>query len=70
MALLLQNTYLWHGFYSKAAQLLIREQGLDRLDRLQVTDKNVYDICNVVRKLGGRDADRMPDRGQQVSVIA
>ena len=33
-------------------------------------DKNVDDMCNVMRKPGGKNADRMPNRGQQVSVIA
>ena len=59
------------GFSPKAAKLHIREQGLDSPDRLRVlTDKNVDDICNVMRKSGGKNADGMPDRGQQVLVIA
>ena len=67
----LQNMYLWLGFGPKAAKLLIREQGLDSTERLRViTDKNVDDICNVVRKPGGKNPDGMPDREQQVSVIA
>ena len=33
-------------------------------------DKNVDDICNVMRKPGGKNANGMPDKGQQVSVIA
>ena len=28
------------------------------------------DICNVMRKPGGKNADGMPNRGQQVSIIA
>ena len=32
--------------------------------------KNVDDICNIMRKPGGKNADRTPDRGQQVMVIA
>ena len=63
--------YTWHGFNPKAAKLLIREQGLDSPDRLRLlSDKNVDDICNVMRKPGGKNANRMPDRGQQVLVIA
>ena len=31
---------------------------------------NVNDICKVVRKLGSNNANGMPERGQQVSVIA
>ena len=51
--------------------MLVREQGLNSPDRLRVlTDKNVDDICNVVRKPGSKNADGTPDRGQQVSVIA
>ena len=38
----------------------------DSLERLRVlTDKNVDDICNVMKNVDG-----MPDRWQQVSVIA
>ena len=51
MALWLQDMYLWLGFSSDAVRLLIREQGLHSPERLRVlTDKNVNDICNVMRK--------------------
>ena len=51
--------------------MLVREQGLDSPERLRaLTDKNVNDICNVVRKPGSKNADGTPNRGQQVSVIA
>ena len=47
--------------------MLIREQGLDSPERLIVLmDKNVNNICNVVRKPGSKNANVMPDRGQQV----
>ena len=50
--------------------MFIREQGLDSPDRMRfLTDKNVDDICNVVRKPGGKNADGMLDRDQQVTVI-
>ena len=64
--------YIWLGFSAKAAKLLVREQGLDSLERLRVfADKNVDDICsNVVRNPGGTNANGSSDRGQQVSVIA
>ena len=46
-------------------------KGQDSFERLRVhTDKNVNDICNIMRKLCGKNADEMHDRGQQVSVIA
>ena len=35
-----------------------------------LTDKNVDDIRNIMRKPGCKSTDRMPDSGQQVSVIA
>ena len=35
-----------------------------------LTNKNVDDVCNVVRKPVGKNTDRMPDRRQQVTVIA
>ena len=60
MVLWLQDMYLQLRFSPEAAQLLIREY----------TDQNVDDICNIVRKLGGKNADGMSDRGQQPSVIS
>ena len=54
----------------KAARLHIRKQGLDHPDRWRVlADKNVDDISNVMRKPDGKNDNKMPDRGQQVSVI-
>ena len=62
--------YIWLGFSPKAAKLLIREQGLDSPERLRVlTDKNVDYICYVMRKLGSKNADEMPNIGQKVSFI-
>ena len=63
--------YIWLGFSPKAAKLLIREQGLDSPEILRVlVDKNVNDNCNFMRKPGNKNANVMPDKGQQVSVIA
>ena len=62
---------IWLGFNPEAAKLFIREQGLDSPKRVRVLlDKNVVDICNVMRKPGSKNADGMPIRRQQVSVIA
>ena len=64
MALWLLDTYLQLGFRPKAAWLLISKQGLDNSDWLQaLMDKNVHDICNVMRKPGGKNVNLMPDRG-------
>ena len=61
----LQDMYLWLGFSPKW------EQSLAISDRLHVLiDKNVNGIFNVVKKPGSKNANRMLDRGQQVSVIA
>ena len=65
----LQDMYIWLGFSPEAAKLLIREQGLDSPERLS-TDKNVDDICNVVRKPGGKNAHGMSNKRQHISVIA
>ena len=63
--------YIWLGFSTKSPKLLDREQGLDSPERMRVlTDKNVDNICNIVRKPGGKNANGRPNRGQQVSVIA
>ena len=71
MVLKLQNMYVWLGFSPKAAKFLIRVQGLDNPDRLRIlTDKNVDDICNVMMKPGGKNANETRNRGQQVSLIA
>ena len=71
MASWLQDRYLLLRFSSEATRLLDREQGLDSPEWLKVLiDKNVNDICNIVRKPGSKNANGMPDRGQQVSVIA
>ena len=70
MALCFQDMYILHGFSPKEAKILIREQGLDDLQRLRVlSDKNVNDTCNLMRKPDGNNADGTPDRGQQVSAI-
>ena len=70
LALKLQDMYIWLGFSPEAVKLLIREIGLDSPERPRaLTNKNVNDICNVMRKLGGKNADGMPNRGQQVSLI-
>ena len=63
MALKLQDMYIQLGFSPNAAKLFVREQGLDSPKRLQVlTDKNVDDICNVMRKPGSKNANGTPDR--------
>ena len=66
MALWLHDMYLWLGFSPKAAKLLIREQGPKRV----IPDKNVDNICNVIRTPGGKNDKGMANRGQQISVIA
>ena len=71
MASWLQDMYLQLGFSPKAAKLLIKKHALDSPERLRVlTDKNVDGICNVMRKPGSKNVNGMPNRGQQVSVIA
>ena len=65
MALWLQDMYTLLGFSPKAAKLLIKEQELDRPERLRfLTNTNVNDMCNIVRKPGGKNADGMPNREQ------
>ena len=60
----LQDMYLWLEFSPEAARLFIREQGLVSPKRLRVfTNKNVDDICNVMRKPGVKNADGTPDTG-------
>ena len=70
MASWLQDMYIRLGFCPEAAKFFVTEQGLDSPEGLQVlTDKNVDDICNTMRKPGGKNANGMCGRGQQVSVL-
>ena len=63
MALWLHDMYLQIGFSPKSARLFTREKGLESTDKLRVlTDKDVNDICNVMRKPA--------NRGQHISVIS
>ena len=51
--------------------MLVREQGLDSPERMRVlNDKNVDDICKVMRKPGFKNTDGMPNKEWQVSVTA
>ena len=60
---------IWIQF--EAARLLVREEELDSPERFrELMDNNVDDTCNVMRKPSGKNANKTPDRGQQVSVIA
>ena len=44
---------------------------VDNPERLRVLiDKNVNDICNAVKKPGGKNAHRTHDKEQQVSTLA
>ena len=53
-------------FSPKAANILVKEQGLNSPDRLHVlTDKNVYDICNVFKMSGTMNANGTPTEGIQ-----
>ena len=63
--------YVHQAGIKPQAKLLVREQWLDSPNRLRaIPDKNVNDICHVVRKPAGKNANGMPNRWQQVSVIA
>ena len=54
----LHDKYIQLGYSLIAAKSFVREQGLDRPDKLRVlTDKNVDDIYNVMRKPGGKNAN-------------
>ena len=66
---MLLDRYLWLGFSPKAAKFLIKKQGLDSPERLRILMDNNVD-CNVTKKPGGKNADRTPNRVQQISVIA
>ena len=49
----------------------MKNQGLNSPERLNVhADKNIDDICNVMKKPGCKNANKMHNRGQQVSVKA
>ena len=49
--------YVQLEFSPEAARLLVREQRLDNPEKLRVlTDKNVDDICHVMRNPGNKHA--------------
>ena len=55
---------------SQSSHVACQQEELDSPEMLRVlTDKNVDDICNVMKKPGGKNADGTSDRGQQVSVM-
>ena len=71
MASYLQEMHVCLRFSPNAAKKQANEQGLNNSDHLQVfNNKNVNGICNVVRKPDSKNANKMFDRGQQVSVMA
>ena len=70
MVLWLQDMYIWLGFSPKGTRLLVTEQGNNPKRLWVLIDKNNDDICNFVRKPGGKNANKMPHRGQWVSVIS
>ena len=66
MALKLQNMYIRLGFSPEAAKLLVREQGLVNPDGLRVlTNKNVDDICDVMRIQEARIPMGLPIEGSK-----
>ena len=63
--------YIWLGFSPKSTKFFVRKQGLNSSERLRVNANiNIYDVYNVVRTPGDKNANEMPNRGQQVSAIA
>ena len=68
MAFLLPEMNLQLWLSPKAAQLLIREQGLDCSDQLHVlANKIVDDIFNIMRNFGNKNADEMLDGNKSQS---
>ena len=62
MAFKLEAMYAWLGFSHDTAKELIQEQGMDNPNRLRaLTNKNVDDICNIIRKCS-KSTDGLPDR--------
>ena len=52
------------GFIHDAARVLVHKQGLDSPDRLRVlSNVSVDDICSIIRKSDGKNANSSPDRG-------
>ena len=71
MASWLYDMFIWLGFNPKEAKLLIREQGLDSPKWLRVLmDKNIDEICNLMRKPYSKNVSGLPNMRQQVSVLA
>ena len=65
MDMWLQEMCLWLVFSPKGAQLLVREEGQDS----SFCQKECQQHLQYYEKTGSKNADRTPNRGQQVSVI-
>ena len=58
------------GFSQMVAQKLMDDQGIGSIRILaSLSDKNITVFCDVIRRPGGLVGGKMPDRGNQISVL-
>ena len=70
MNLWLKDMYAQHGYSYDAAWTLVQDQGLSNPDQFWVMiDNNVNDICSVIIKPGGIDANETPYNRHPFSVM-
>ena len=59
------------GFTNEVSDYLVTDQSLDSLDEIALlTDKDIDNLCSVVRRPGGTIANNVPNPGLNVSVRA
>ena len=68
-ASLLQDMYGQLSCSHVATTKLVEEQELNHPDHQVIVNKYVKDICNVVKKPREKNADKIPDRVEPVSVM-
>ena len=67
----MKEMFLRLGFSHTVAMKLVDDQGIDFPWTLaSLSDKDIAAICNVIRRPHGLVSGKMPDRGDQISILA
>ena len=66
----MEEMFLRLGFSQTVSMKLVDDQGIDFLQTLaSVSDKDIASIFYLIRRLGGFVSGKIPERGNQISVI-
>ena len=67
----MEEMFLKLGFSQTVAMMLVDDQGISSPWTLSsLSDEDITAICNVMRWPGNLVSGKMPDRGNQISVLA